>query len=344
MRSMALVAFGERLVPMEVATPQPGPGEVLVRVLACGLCRTDLKIVDGRMSFSGGQRLPHVPGHEIGGEIAAAGPGSAVPIGQRVVVYNYWGCGRCPHCLVGEEQLCDDLRGWAGFTTPGGLQEYLVVPASHVLPLPPALTDVEAAAMSCALGTGYRAVIARGAVRAGEVVVVLGAGGVGLHALQFARAAGARTIAVDISEAKLQAARRVGADDTVMAQDADRVVREATGGRGADLVVDCVGTDTATGHALSLARKGGRVVQVGYTTDAAHYPLLPTDRVALSEVSVIGSRYVTRAELARAIGLVARGVVRPVISDVLDLAQANEALDRVRADQAVGRIVLRVAG
>ncbi len=344
MRSMALMAFGEPLVPHEVSAPQPGTGEVLVKVLACGVCRTDVKIVGGLMPFSRGQRLPHIPGHEIAGEVVAVGPDVTVPLGQRVVVFNYWGCGRCMYCVAGEENLCDDLRGWVGFTTPGGFQEFLAVPASHALPVPSTVSPVESAAMSCALGTGYHAVVTRGRAQAGETVVVLGTGGVGLHALQFARVAGCRTVAVDITESKLHAARTAGADVTVLAHDAVPHVREVTGGRYADLVVDCVGTGDATRSAMALARKGGRVVQVGYTTDEGHFPVLPTDALALREISIIGCRYVTRPELIRAIDLVGRGLVRPVISDVLDLTQANAALARVRADQAVGRIVLQVAG
>lgn len=343
MRSMALVAFGQPLVPREVEPPRPGPGEVLVQVLACGVCRTDLKIVDGQMSFSAHQRLPHVPGHEIAGVVAASGAEVALPPGQRVVVYNYWGCGGCPHCVAGEENLCDALRGWVGFTTPGGFQEFLTVPASHVLPLPNQVNATQGAAMSCALGTAYRAVLTRGRVQVGETAVILGTGGVGIHALQFARAAGARPVAVDLAERKLQAAREAGAEEAVLVDEAVERVRAMTTGRGADLVVDCVGSGNTTGVALTLVRKGGRIVQVGYTTREGHHPALPTDRMALGEVSIIGSRYVTRPELARAIELVARGQVRPVVSEVLDLGEANEALARVRADRAVGRIVLAVA-
>jgi 2-desacetyl-2-hydroxyethyl bacteriochlorophyllide A dehydrogenase len=340
---MAVVAFGEPLVPHDVAVPQPREGEVLVKVLACGVCRTDVKIVGGLMPFSRTQRLPHIPGHEIAGEVVSAGPGVTVPVGQRVVVFNYWGCGRCPHCLAGEENLCDDLRGFVGFTTPGGFEEFLAVPASHVLPVPPNVSAVESAAMSCALGTGYHAVVTRGRAQAGETVVVLGAGGVGLHALQFARVAGCRTVAVDINESKLRAARAIGADEALFTHEAPPRVRAMTADRSADLVVDCVGTGDATRTALGLVRKGGRIVQVGYTTDAEHFPHLPTDAIALREVSLIGARYITRPELARAIDLVSRGLVHPVISDVMDLSQANEALARVRADQATGRIVLQVA-
>ncbi|HLQ64347.1 MAG TPA: zinc-binding dehydrogenase [bacterium] len=343
MKSMAVVAFGEPLVPREVAMPLPRAGEVVVKVLACGVCRTDVKIVSGQMPFSHTQHLPHIPGHEIAGEIVSLGPGVSATLGQRVVVFNYWGCGRCPYCLAGQENLCDNLLGFVGFTTPGGFEEFLAVPASHVLPVPPNVTAVESAAMSCALGTGYHAVVTRGRVQAGETVVVLGAGGVGLHALQFARVAGCRIVAVDINQSKLDAARSIGTDEALLLQEAQPRVREMTGGRGADLVIDCVGNGEATQNALGLVRKGGRIVQVGYTTDATHFPRLPTDAVALREVSLIGARYITRPELARAIELVSRGLVRPVISDVMDFSQANEALARVRADEAVGRIVLQVA-
>ncbi|MDQ7842237.1 MAG: alcohol dehydrogenase catalytic domain-containing protein [Armatimonadota bacterium] len=343
-RSMVVERFGQPLVPADRPEPVPGPGEVVIRVLVCGLCRTDLKIVDGRMPFSARQVLPHVPGHEVVGEVAARGPGTALPVGQRVVVFNYWGCGRCPHCLAGEENLCDALRGWVGFTTPGGLQEYLTVPEGYLLPLPPNVTDPQGAAMSCALGTGYRAVVTRGAVRAGETVVVIGTGGVGLHALQFARAAGARTVAVDVGQAQLAAARQVGADLAVRPEEASGVSREVTGGRGADLVVDCVGSGASTALAVGLVRKGGRMVLVGYTTDEAHQPTIPTDQIVLREVSIIGSRYLTRPELARAIDLVGRGLVRPVISEVLELAEVNTALQRIREGRAAGRVVVRVAG
>ncbi len=343
MRNMAVLAFGKPLGPAPVEVPQPGPGEVLVRVLACGVCRSDLKIAGGLMPFSATQRLPHVPGHEISGEVADAGDGVDLPRGQRVVVHNYWGCGRCPYCVEGQENLCDALRGWVGFTSPGGFEEYLVVPADHLLPVPASVDPLSAATVSCALGTAYHAVVTRGSVRAGEVVAVVGTGGVGLYAVQVARAAGARTVAVDLREPAREAARSVGADATASPEEAAFAVSRLTRGRGADLVVDCVGTPPGTALALDLARKGGRVVQVGYVTQAGQYPALPTDRVVLRELQVVGSRYVTRPELARALDLVGSGALRPVVSRVVDLEEVNEALEEVRADRAVGRVVVRVA-
>lgn len=343
MRNMAVVEFGKPLQPVPLEVPRPGPGEVLVKVLACGVCRSDLKIAGGLMPFSATQRLPHVPGHEISGEIVDAGPGVDPPRGQRVVVHNYWGCGRCSYCVEGQENLCDALRGWVGFTTPGGFEEFLVVPEDHLLPVPPEVDPVHAATVSCALGTAYHAVVSRGGVRAGETVAVLGTGGVGLYALQLARAAGARTVAVDLREEALEAARGVGADAAASPADARAVVLRLTRGRAADVVVDCVGSRSASELAVDLVRKGGRVVQVGYGTDPQQYPALPTDRVVLRELQLVGSRYVTRPELARALELVGSGAVRPVVSRVVQLEQVNEALEDVRMDRVVGRVVVRVA-
>ncbi len=350
MRAMAVVQYGAPLRLLDLPRPAPGPGQVLVRVLGCGVCRSDLKIADGAMPFSPSLRLPHVPGHEIAGEIVEFGPpedgrsGSGLRAGDRVVVYNYWGCRTCEYCQAGEENLCERLRGWTGFTSPGGFQEYLVVPDDCVLPLPPNVPPEHGGPLSCALGTAYHAVVTRGAVRAGESVAILGAGGVGLHAVQVVRAAGARALAVDLQRHRLDAARVAGAEGVFPAgADAAGAVREATGGRGADVVVDTVGHHGSLLAAADLARKGGRVVLVGYTVAAADYPPLPSERVVLGQLTVTGSRYVTRRELRRAFDLVARGLVRPIVAEEVPLERANDALAMVREDRVTGRVVVRVA-
>ncbi len=345
MRAMVVERYGEPLRMADLPTPSPGPGEVLVRVLGCGVCRSDLKVAAGAMPFSAALRLPHVPGHEISGEIAALGPGARGRVGDRVLVYHYWGCGRCAHCQVGEENLCLDLRGWAGFTTPGGFQEYLAVPDDCVLPLPPNIRPEHGGPLTCALGTAYRALVTRGGVRAGEAVAVLGAGGVGLHAVQVACAAGARALAVDVQPHRLEAARAAGAREAFRAGDeAEAGVRAATAGRGADLVVDTVGHHTSLLAGTALVRRGGRVVVVGYTARADEYPRLPTERAVLHEIAVVGSRYATRRDLSRALDLVARGLVRPVISGEVPLDRANDAFAMVREDRSTGRVIVRVAG
>ncbi|MDR5694560.1 MAG: alcohol dehydrogenase catalytic domain-containing protein [Armatimonadota bacterium] len=343
MRAMVVERYGEPLRLAEVPVPEPGPGEVLVKVIACGVCRSDLKIVEGHMPFSPTLPLPHVPGHEICGEVAACGAGTTLPLGQRVVVHNYWSCGRCRFCLMGEETLCDHLRGWVGFTSPGGFQEYLVVPEAHALPLPPAIDPEGAGVLSCAVGTSYHALVSQARVQPGETVVILGVGGVGLHAVQVARVTGAKVIAVDVEEARLAAARDLGAMEALRAGgEAEKAVQEITSGIGADIVVDCVGTAQTFAPAIAMVRKGGRIVVVGYTTDSRGYPSLPTDLVALRQLSILGSRYVPRVELERVIDLAGRGLIRPVVSEVLDLSRANDALDLVRRDRVVGRVVLRI--
>ncbi len=301
MRAMVIERYGAPLAPRDLPVPVPGPHEVLVRVLGCGVCRTDLKIVSGAMPFSHDVPLPHVPGHEISGEIAALGAGARGAVGDRVVVFNYWSCGRCVQCQAGEETLCEHLRGWVGFTSPGGFQEFLAVPDDCVLPLPATVRPEHGGPLSCAVGTAFHATVSRGGVRAGETVAVLGAGGVGLHIIEVARAAGAGTFAVDVQPHRLDAALVVGADAAFPAgAEAVAGVRQATGGRGADLVLDTVGHDDSLLAASQLVRTGGRIVLVGYTTRAEEYPRLPSH----------GPDEPARDEIERAAQLRARHIAR----------------------------------
>jgi len=344
MRAMVVERYGAPLRLADLPKPVPAPGQVLVRVIGCGVCRSDLKVVAGAMPFSPTLPLPHVPGHEISGEIAALGPDARGRVGDRVVVYHYWPCGACARCLAGEENLCQHLRGWAGFGTPGGFQGYLAVPDDCVLPLPANVPPEHGGPLTCALGTAYQAVVSRGGVQAGEAVVVLGAGGVGLQAVQIARAAGAVVLAVDLHAHRLEAARAAGAHDAFPGEGAGERVRAATAGWGADVAIDTVGHQESVATCAGLVRAGGRIVVVGYATAPADYPALPTDRVVLGQLSVLGTRYTTRLGLRRALDLVARGLVRPVISGTFPLERANEALAAVREDRATGRVVVRVAG
>ncbi|HEX9245053.1 MAG TPA: zinc-binding dehydrogenase, partial [bacterium] len=162
--------------------------------------------------------------------------------------------------------------------------------------------------------------------------------------VQIARASGASVFAIDVQAHRLQAAREVGAQDAFPAGEAaNEQVRAATGGRGADLVVDTVGQRGSLAASAALVRPGGRIVVVGYTTQAGEYPPLPTERLVLGQITVLGTRYATRLDLRQALGLVARGLVRPVISGMVPLANANEALAMVREDRATGRVVVRIA-
>lgn len=341
MRAMAITDYTAPLQLIELPEPEVRPGLVLIRILACGVCYSDLKTARGHMPYSPTLTLPHVPGHEISGEVVEAGPETGFQAGERVVVYHYWSCGRCAYCRRGWENLCIALEGWAGFTTPGGFEEFLAVPADRLLHVPEGITPEQAAPASCASGTGYRAVVTRGRVQPGETVLVLGVGGVGLQALQIAQVAGARVLAVDIDPLKLEKAEQLGATGVALASaDAEVLVRDHTAGLGVDVVVDTVGREETLHQATRFVRRRGRVVGVGYTVGG--FSRIPTDVFVLHEIEFIGSRYAQMYELERVLNLFAEGAVQPIIYDVLPLEAANKALERLERGEVIGRTVLRI--
>jgi D-arabinose 1-dehydrogenase-like Zn-dependent alcohol dehydrogenase len=342
MRAMAVTAYGEPLEPIEAPEPTLRPGTVLLEVLTCGVCFSDVKTSRGLMPFSRDLPLPHVPGHEIFGRVLASDPPGAVEEGTRAVVYHYWPCGTCPACRRGDETLCRRMVGWAGFTQHGGFTERIVVPADRLVPIPDGIDPVHAAPMSCALGTAYRSVVTQGGVRAGTSAAIVGLGGVGIHAAQVARASGARTVGFDVHDGPIAAARELGldarrADDEAAVSD----VGETTGGEGVDVVVDTVGHDDTLQLARALVRPGGRVVGVGYAPTSSL--TVPTPRFVLDEVTYVGSRYAHRDDLAIAVSLVARGLVSTVVSMVRPLERVNEVFQALEDGAVVGRAVLEVA-
>jgi 2-desacetyl-2-hydroxyethyl bacteriochlorophyllide A dehydrogenase len=336
MRVMAVTAYGEPLELREAPEPVPRPGEVLLRVLTCGICATDVKIARGRMAFSAGLRLPHVPGHEVFGEVVSSDPPGLVDVGTRAIVYQYWPCGRCAACRRGHDALCTDLAGWMGFVHDGGFREFIAVPADRLIPVPATIDAFGAAPMSCAIGTAYRAVITRGGVGPGSRVAVIGLGGVGIHAAQIAAAAGGEVSGFDIHEPTFRAARELVLDARHAAED------HAGADGGHDVVLDTVGVAPSLELADRLVRPGGTIVVVGYAPESS--VTLPTARLVLDEIDVRGSRCASRAEMARGVAMVAAGLVHPVIGLVRPLESANEALDALESGDIVGRAVLDVAG
>ena len=331
---MVVQRYGEPLAAAEVPEPALQPGTARLEILTCGVCFSDVKTARGKMPFSDGLPLPHVCGHEICARVLETDPAGALEPGTRVVVYHVWPCRRCDRCRAGDEQLCRQPEAWAGFSHPGGFQQQLVAPLDRLTPVPDGIDAVHAAPLTCALGTAYRAVLTRGGVTAGATAVVIGLGGVGIHALQIAHAAGARATGTDVAERALDVARELGLR-----------VADPSGGdevAGAvDVVVDTVGTPATIARAERLVRPGGRIVAVGYGVDRSFE--LPSARFVLEEVEVVGSRYVARDELERAIRLVADGHVQTVVDRVLPLERANEAFEALEAGEVVGRVVLEVA-
>jgi alcohol dehydrogenase len=342
MRAMAVAAYGEPLIPIDVPEPDVPDGYALLEVLACGVCYSDVKTSRGLMPYSDDLHLPHIPGHEICGRVIATEPPGLLQEGAVGVVYHYWPCGRCSSCRRGDETLCSDLVGWVGFTHPGGFRERIAVPVERLIPIPASIDPISAAPMSCALGTAYRSVAVRGGVQAGMSVAIVGLGGVGIHAAQVARACGARVIGFDLHEPTLTVARELGLDARTSDDDALRSALEDIAPEGMDVVVDAVGQPPTLEAANRLVRAGGRIVAVGYnpTTNLT----LPTPRVVLDELEVVGSRFAHRTDLERAIALVASGEVKPIVGLVRGLDDVNEAFSTLVSGELVGRAVLDIAG
>jgi D-arabinose 1-dehydrogenase-like Zn-dependent alcohol dehydrogenase len=339
MKALVLHEWNGPLVFEERPRPEPGPGEVLVRVLACAPDAFDVKIREGRMP---GTRLPLVLGHEIAGEVAALGEGvEGLDVGQRVTNSLYLTCGHCRLCRVGRETLCLRFGGYIGQAIDGGYADYVLLPARNVFPAPDQLTPAECAILGNCLGTAYHAVRERAQVRPLDDVVVVGAGGgVGIHAVQMAALFGGRVIAVDLGAAKLDRTRELGADAAVdpSVEDVATRIRELTEGKGADVVIELAGTTASlAGSVRSLAR-AGRLVVIGSVAGAE----LRLDPALLygHEYVITGSRNYTRQELLDVMELVCRGKVQPVISQVFPLEQAETVHELLRRGEVVGRVAL----
>lgn len=324
----------------EVERREPQTDEVLVQVTASGICHTELHFKTGLLNLG---VAPLTMGHEVVGRIAGVGAGvSAERIGERVLVYYYAGCGTCRHCRVGDEQLCSQLRAEYGFVSDGGYAEYITVPARNAVSLPETITDVDAAPIGCGVTTAVHAMkLAQPQV--GEWVVVYGVGGVGFGLIQLARAKGARVIAVGRSGAKLDKARELGAETIVNAGQASVAerIRELTGGAGADVIFECVGTAETMEQASQALGRRGRLVFIGYSSDS--FTVHPIQLVVF-EQQVMGSVGATLNDVYEAVDLVARGVVRTVVDRTLLLEQFEEGLNALERGELVGRAVLVPSG
>lgn len=291
------------------------------------------------MPYSASLPLPHVAGHEVSGRVVEVNGPSRLRPGDRVVAYHVWGCHRCAACRRGDEHLCTDLVAWMGFTHPGGFREYITAPVEYLLPVPESIPPTVAPALTCAMGTAYRAVAVRGRILPGEVVAVLGLGGVGIHAALIAQSAGAHVIGVDVGEAKLEGARAAGLRSVLESAEAPARIAELAPD-GVDAVLETTGVPALLETARGLLRPGGRIVAVGY--HVGEQMGVSSDQLVLLEQSVIGSRYASRVDMEHVIRMVAHGTVRPVIDEVLPLERLNEGIERLEAGQVKGRLVFQV--
>lgn len=320
-----------------VPQPDPGPGEVLVKVAAAGICHTELHFLSGLLNLG---INPLTLGHEVVGKVEKVGAGVAMPrVGERVIVYYYVGCGRCGHCLVGDENLCDALRAEYGFVTDGGFAEFVKVPARNAIPLPDAISDAAAAPIGCGVTTAVHASgLARLAM--GDVALVYGVGAVSYGLVQLAALAGAEVIAVSRTPAKLAKAKALGAAHTIDATEGKvaEQVRELTHGHGADVIYEMVATKETMAACTQAIAKRGRLVFIGYSEDS--YTVHPIQLV-ITEASVMGSVGNTLGELVRAVDLVASGTVQTVVDRVLPLADFQQGIDALAKGELIGRVVLK---
>jgi D-arabinose 1-dehydrogenase-like Zn-dependent alcohol dehydrogenase len=343
MKAMVLRGPNTAFELTQVPDPTPGPGEAVAKVVTCGAGLTIQHAKAGRRKIE----FPRIIGHEITGEIVAVGAGvSGLKVGDGVTSYFYLNCGHCRPCLTMLEPLCENTGGNVGLECDGGYAEYIKLPAHIFIKYPESLDykkhPAEMGVITDALATPYK-VLRRASIKGGETVAVIGAGGgIGIHQLMMAKWANARVIAVDIAADKFDACRKAGADEVVNPKDGDVVetLRDLTHGKGVDVVIDYVSTAATQEAGMKALGQRGRLVILG----GAAQPFNVSARDMLTkEQAILGSRYVTRAEILEACDLVARGDVWPLVTVLKPLQEAEAVHDLVERGQVTGRAALRVA-
>ncbi len=342
---MKAVVFSEHGGPdvlrySDMPEPVAGPDDVLVRVRACALNHLDIWIRRGLPSIS--VPLPHILGSDISGEIADVGKNvDSIKTGEKVLLSPGICCGHCEQCLAGKDSQCRHYTLF-GYMVPGGYAEYVKAPAVNVVPMPSHLSFEDAAAIPLVFVTAWHMLITRANLKPAEEVLVLGGGsGVGSAAIQIAKLAGARVIATAGSDEKLDKARELGADETILhsKHDIASEVKKLTKRRGVDVVFEHVGEATWEKSIHSLA-VGGRLVTCGATT--GFEGKIDIRYLFSRQISILGSYMGSKAELLSVMELVKRKAVKPVIDKIFPLAEAADAHRRLESREQFGKIVLRV--
>jgi alcohol dehydrogenase, propanol-preferring len=339
MRAAFVVEFGKPLVLRECEVPSPGPGQILVKTEACGVCHTDLHAARGDWPLK--PTLPFIPGHEAIGLVAAVGPGvTGVKEGDRVgVPWLYSACGHCEYCLAAWETVCDKAE-FGGYTKNGGFAEYILADPGYVAHVPAGLAARDAAPLICAGITTYKGLKQTGA-KPGEWVAISGVGGLGHLAIQYAKVMGLRVCAVDIDAGKLVHARRLGADLTINAAEGDpaAAVKKGTDG-GAHGVLITAPSLGAFKQGVGMTRKRGTCVLVGLPPGEFPVPLFD---VVASCITIRGSFVGTRADMAETLAFAAEGKVKADI-ELRALTSINEIFDRLQHGDVPSRVVLDFEG
>jgi alcohol dehydrogenase len=339
MRAAIYEQFREPLSVQNVSDPVPPDDGVVITVKATGICRSDWH---GWMGHDPDIRVPHVPGHELAGVIAAKGKlVTRWNVGDRITVPFVCACGTCGPCRTGNQQVCDH-QFQPGFTHWGSFAEYVAIHRAdlNLVGLPEELSFETAASLGCRFATSFRAVVDQARVTEGQWVAVHGCGGVGLSAIMIARALGAQVIAIDITEEKLVLARSVGANTTLNARehaDIPAAVRDLTRG-GADVSIDSLGSSQTCCNSITCLAKRGKHVQVGLLLAEHSRPALPMDQVLSKELEILGSHGMQAHRYPAMLEMIRAGTLQPgkLVGRTINLEESVAALQRMDRDPPLG--------
>ena len=334
MKAAVMTKLKSPLEIQDLPDPKPGPDDALIRTEACGVCRSDWHLWQGDWNWVGIElSLPIVMGHEFSGTVEEVGANvKNFKVGDRVTLPFHMGCGHCEYCYSGRSNICY-ANGFVGVSFNGGYGQLVAVPVADVnlVRLPDEVDFLSASALGCRYMTSYHGVVDRAMVKPGEQVVVFGSGGIGLSAIQVASALGARVIAVDIDDIKLDLAKGEGADATINSSNTDAVqaVKELTNG-GANVTIDALGSSEIVIAAISSLRKGGRHVQIGLTSSADKGMItVPADAMVLQEIQFMGSLGCATTSYPGLLSMVASGKLAPkrLVGDKVPASQVNDVLN-----------------
>ena len=342
MKAVLFEKFREEPKLVTVEDPTPDPHGVVLRVAATGVCRSDWH---GWMGHDGDITLPHVPGHELAGVIEAVGKDvTRWRVGDKVTVPFICGCGSCSECNAGHQQVCLHQEQ-PGFTHWGSFAEYVAIHQAdlNLVALPESMEFATAASLGCRFATSFRAVIDQGKVSAGQWVAVHGCGGVGLSAVMIAAAAGANVIGVDLSPAKLDLARALGAVAVIDGRDTDvpEAIRDITRG-GAHVSLDALGHPTTMNNSILCLRPRGKHIQVGLMLGEHAAPAVPMSRIVGQEIELLGSHGMQAHRYGAMLDMVTSGKLDParLVGDRIALADAPAALMAMDRFQSIGATVI----
>ncbi len=348
MKAAQIIEPNEPLKIQEVQTPQPSGTQVLIKIKATGVCHSDLHLWEGGYDLGDGTfmkvtdrgvKYPVIPGHEIVGTVHGTGSDvQGITVGDNVLVYPWIGCGQCPACSAGNENLCDTPKSLGVFQN-GGYAEYVMVPSYKYLARVSGIDLDGAASLACSGLTAYTA-IKKANADSPEFIVIIGAGGLGLMGVQIAKAVtGARIICVDLDDEKLQTSKKMGADFVLNSKDPETAqkILSICNGKGADSVVDFVNAPPTAKLGLSVLRKRGNLVLVGLFGGSIDLSLVT---VPLKAITIQGAYTGNYDDLVKLLKLAKDGAIDPIVSRHYSLAEANDALNDLRARKIVGRAVI----